>query len=107
MSMRPAVSVVAAALLLLPAAAFAQRGRPGGRGASAGGRIDTTAEWHVKQRAFLDESKHDWTNDTLRTALLRASGVATKAPLPLQVGVQISGRDSRSEEHTSELQSRF
>jgi hypothetical protein len=59
-----------------------------------GCRIDTNATWYKKQREFLDDSKHDWSNDSLRTALLRASGVSMVGPLPVQVGVQIAGRDS-------------
>src|SRR3954471_22812399 len=56
-------------------------------------RVDTTAEWYRRQRAFLDESKHDWSNDSLRSVLLQITGVST-APLPLQFGVHVLGRDT-------------
>ena len=51
-------------------------------------RFDTTAAWFVRQRAFLDESKHDWTNDSLRTLLLRATGTKAASPLALQYGMR-------------------
>jgi hypothetical protein len=49
-------------------------------------KVDTTAEWAILQRAALDDSKHDWSNDTLRTMLLKAAGVNGSKPLPLQLG---------------------
>jgi len=57
-------------------------------------RIDTTGAWYAKQRAFLDESKHDWTNDSLRTTLLSTTGTSTTTRLPLQLGVHVLGRDT-------------
>jgi hypothetical protein len=57
-------------------------------------RVDTTSAWFTKQRAYLDESKHDWTNDSLRAVLLQTAGVSATEPLPLQLGVQRLGRDS-------------
>jgi hypothetical protein len=51
-------------------------------------------EWVKRQAEFFDESKHDWTNDSLRSALLAAAGL--KAPLraPVQLGVRVEGTDS-------------
>ncbi len=49
-------------------------------------RIDATAEWAKLQRAFFDDSKHDWTNDTLRTLLLTSAGIDASKPFPLQPG---------------------
>ena len=57
-------------------------------------RVDTSADWFKKQRAFLDESKHDWSSDSLRTLLLRTTDVSSSSPLPLQFGVHVLGRDT-------------
>ena len=37
--------------------------------------IDTTAHWYVKQRAWADDSRHAWSNDSLRTVLVHAAGL--------------------------------
>ena len=37
--------------------------------------IDTTAKWYAKQRQWADDSKHTWSNDSLRTALIHAAGL--------------------------------
>ena len=37
--------------------------------------IDTTAHWYVKQRAWADDSRHAWSNDSLRTVLMHAAGL--------------------------------
>lgn len=37
--------------------------------------LDTAAAWYRKQRAWADESRHDGSNDSLRTALVRAAGL--------------------------------
>lgn len=50
------------------------------RAQSSAGRcapLDTTAEWYVKQRQWADDSKHTWSNDSLRTALIKAAGLDT------------------------------
>ena len=47
---------------------------------------DTTKEWAKDQRAWLDDSKHAWTNDTLRTKVMMAAGLDPAKPLPLQFG---------------------
>jgi hypothetical protein len=48
--------------------------------------IDSTAEWATLQRTFLNDAKHDWSDDALRTLLLRSAGVDASKPLPLQAG---------------------
>jgi hypothetical protein len=58
---------------------------------------DTTKQWAKDQRAWLDESKHDWTNDTLRTKVMMAAGLDPSKPLPLQFGwttLESPARDS-------------
>jgi Family of unknown function (DUF6624) len=57
-------------------------------------RVDTTAAWYAKQRAFLDESKRDWTNDSLRTVLLATTGTSAASPLSPQLGFHVVGRDT-------------
>jgi len=37
--------------------------------------LDTTARWYAKQRQWADDSKHTWSNDSLRTALIHAAGL--------------------------------
>jgi hypothetical protein len=46
--------------------------------------------WVKRQGEFFDDSKKDWSNDTLRTRLLEAAGI-TKLELPAQKGVHIVG----------------
>lgn len=48
--------------------------------------------WVKRQAEFFDESKRDWTNDTLRTALLAAAGLTAPLKAPVQLGVEIEGR---------------
>ncbi len=47
---------------------------------------DTTKEWFTQQRAWLDEPKHDWSNDTLRAKLLTVAGLDGSRPVPVQRG---------------------
>jgi len=53
---------------------------------------DTTAEWFTRQRAWLRDAKHDWSDDAFRNALLVAASVDAALPLPVQLGVQREGR---------------
>jgi hypothetical protein len=48
--------------------------------------------WVARQREFFDDSKHDWSDDTLRTALLQAAGLDGALSAPVQLGVEIQGR---------------
>ncbi len=47
---------------------------------------DTTQEWFTLQRTWLDDSKHDWSDDSLRQALVKAAGLDLARPLPVQRG---------------------
>jgi hypothetical protein len=47
---------------------------------------DTTKDWAKSQRAWLDDSKHDWSNDSLRQKLVRSAGLDPSRPAPLQLG---------------------
>jgi len=68
----PSVRSLAAAALV---AGFA--GAPLHAQSSAGrcSPLDTTAKWYAKQRQWTDDSKHAWSNDSLRTALIHAAGL--------------------------------
>jgi hypothetical protein len=76
-----ALAAISAAALALPLAA---QGTP--RGAPRCAMPDTTKEWFRQQRAWLDDSKHDWSNDSLRQSLMRAAGVDASRPLAVQTG---------------------
>jgi hypothetical protein len=52
---------------------------------------DSTQQWFKDQRAWLDESKHDWSDDALRQQLLRAAGVDGTRPVALQLGWEAGG----------------
>jgi hypothetical protein len=47
---------------------------------------DTTKEWFKLQREWLDDSKHAWTGDTLRTLVMKAAGLDPSKPVPVQYG---------------------
>ena len=76
-----------AVALLLPAATQAQRATP----ASCGWKPSDA--WVKRQAEFFDDSKHDWSDDTLRTALLAAAGISAPLPVPAQLGVEVEGRE--------------
>jgi hypothetical protein len=48
--------------------------------------VDSSAQWFAKQRAWLDEPTHAWSDDTLRASLLRATGLEPVNALPVQMG---------------------
>jgi hypothetical protein len=50
--------------------------------------------WVKRQAEFFDDSKHDWSDDTLRTALLQAAGLGASLTAPVQFGVQVEGREA-------------
>lgn len=45
--------------------------------------------WVKRQAEFFDESKHDWTNDSLRNVLLAAAGITAPLAMPVNTGVQL------------------
>ena len=58
---------------------------------------DTTKQWFKDQREWLDDSKHAWTNDTLRTAVMKAAGLDPAKQVPVQYGwttLESPARDS-------------
>lgn len=50
-----------------------------------------TDAWVARQAAFFDDAGKKWTDDTLRTALLQAAGLALPLQMPVSYGVQIDG----------------
>src|SRR5262249_7907123 len=62
--------------------------------AQAACKWSASDEWVKRQAEFFDESKHDWTNDSLRTALLSAAGLTAPLKSPVNLGVQMEGRDA-------------
>ena len=57
-------------------------------------RWSATEPWVQRQREFFDDSKHDWSNDSLRNALLVASGLTNPLETPVSFGVHVEGRDT-------------
>ena len=83
--MRPWLAVVVAGSFAMPLAA--QRG-----GARSCAGPDTTAQWYRDQRAAMDDSRRNWSSDTLRERLLGAAGIDPAVPLAAQWGWQVDGR---------------
>jgi hypothetical protein len=57
-------------------------------------RVDTTAAWYRKQRAWADESRHDWSDEAFRAALLRATAGAGQSGGDALLGFEIAGEQS-------------
>jgi hypothetical protein len=51
-------------------------------------RPDTTGEWFQRQRAWLSDARHDWSDDAFRAVLLSAAGLDASRPVPAQIGAQ-------------------
>jgi hypothetical protein len=82
---------LAAFVALLPALAGAQRTKaPNTQRAEC--RVRPTDAWVKRQAEFFDESKHEWTNDSLRAALLAAAGISAPLAVPVNIGVELVGR---------------
>jgi hypothetical protein len=60
---------------------------------------DTTKNWFKDQRAWLDDSKHAWANDSLREKVMKAAGLDPAKQVPVQFGwttLESPARDSAS-----------
>jgi hypothetical protein len=57
-------------------------------------RMSPSADWVKRQAEWFDDSKHEWKNESLRTALLAAAGLTAPLTAPVQRGVQIEGKDA-------------
>jgi hypothetical protein len=75
----PAIITIA---LGIPSIAMGQR-------KSAACKWTSADAWVRRQAEFFDESKRDWTNDSLRGALLGAAGVSAPLAVPVNNGVQL------------------
>lgn len=82
-SIRPVVLLVA---LAVPSLARAQQ-----TSACKWSRKDA---WVKRQAEFFDDSKHKWSNDSLRGALLSAAGLNVPLKGPVNEGYEIVGRDT-------------
>lgn len=94
MSRAPTIIGATVLALSLGAAATAQAQRPTTTrttAPNAGCTVDTTADWFRRQRAWSDESRHDWSDDALRTALLRATGIGTASDADALPGFEVVG----------------
>jgi hypothetical protein len=79
------------ALALAPLAAGAQAKIAAKNSSSCGWKPSDA--WVTRQAEFFDDSKHDWTDDSLRTALLQAAGLGASLTAPVQLGVQVEGKE--------------
>src|SRR5215467_13659918 len=55
--------------------------------------VNPSDAWVKRQAEWLDDSKHGWKNDSLRTALLAAAGLTTPLKTPAQVGIHVEKRE--------------
>jgi len=85
------------ALVALPPMLAAQGSRPVPRPdtktAQTACNVNPSDAWVKRQAESFDDSKGGWTDDTLRTALLKATGLTAPLKAPAQLGVQVEGRD--------------
>ena len=88
---RVAARLARLALLACPAAVAAQHAPRDAPPAAC--RWSARDAWVRRQAAFFDDSKRDWSDDTLRTALLAAAGLSAPLAAPVQTGVQVEGHD--------------
>ena len=95
----------AAALVAVPAFAVAQK--PATKSPSAQCNWKPADAWVKRQAEFFDDSKHDWTDDTLHTALLQAAGLGSSLTAPVQLGVQIEGKEPALGPSAAEMTSRL
>jgi hypothetical protein len=95
--LRKSLFLVVALSILEPNVVSAQRKSPANRSRVTvqACRIVPSASWVKRQAEWFDESAHRWTNDTLRVALLNAAALAAPLTAPVQLGVQVAGRDRK------------
>lgn len=85
-------ALASAALVALPSFATGQKSAAPKAGNAQCGWKPSDA-WVKRQAQFFDDSKHDWTDDTLRTVLLHAAGLESSLAAPVQLGVQVDGKE--------------
>jgi hypothetical protein len=60
---------------------------------------DTTMDWFRSQHDWLDDTKHGWTNDSMRVKVMTAAGLDPSKPIGVQFGwttLESPPRDSAS-----------
>jgi hypothetical protein len=87
------LSLAIACALPLSAAAQSRGASSGAVGTAGQCKWSPKDAWVKRQAEFFDESKHDWSNDSLRTALLSAAGLTAPLTAPVNMGVEIVGRE--------------
>ena len=90
------LSLAATAIVIAAASLGAQAMRAQGAKCAM---PDTTMDWFKSQSAWLDDSKHAWTNDSLRMTVMKAAGLDPSKPVPVQYGwttLESPARDSAS-----------
>ncbi len=83
--MKVGAAVVAIALSAVSLQAQAKKTTNAAKGTSCT-MPDTTMQWFKDQRAWLDDSKHEWTNDTLRQQIIKAAGLDPSKAAPVEFG---------------------
>lgn len=53
---------------------------------------DSTADWFKRQREWLSDARHDWSDDAFRSALVNSANVDATKPLAVQFGVERPGQ---------------
>lgn len=89
-------AVVVAPFVAVPSALAAQgkkKSADESKVAQVACKVNPTDAWVKRQAESFDDSKGGWSDDTLRTALLRAAGLTAPLQAPAQFGVQVEGRD--------------
>lgn len=94
-------------LILVAASTSAQAAKKAAAKASDACKIDANAMWVKRQAEWFDESKRDWKDDTLRTALLAAAGLTAPLKLPAQLGVYVEGRGPKLGATADEMTNRL
>jgi hypothetical protein len=91
---RPSCSALVLACLV-SSVAFAQAAKkaPSKRAAGSSCVVDQADAWVKRQAEWLDESKHEWKDDTLRTQLLAAAALTPPLKAPVQLGLHVEGRE--------------
>src|SRR3954465_4483845 len=94
MSLRFGLLVVAYGGLLWVAMPLeAQSTRTAAQSRSRACRVDSTAQWLTRQRAWLGESKATWSNDSMRKAIIAALGDDTVTLRRPQLGAEFLMND--------------
>jgi hypothetical protein len=73
----------------------------------SGCAVNATDAWVKRQAQWADESKHEWKDDTLRSALLAAARLTTPLEAPVQLGIHVEGHEPKLGSTADEMTSRL